>query len=358
MASISNCSCQILIQLIESILIVLLSIPLIPIYLVIIILPTIALLSICRLTCCKDSLPTVFEFYIRFVFWPYTWLLCWLKVPCIRCKRGNKVLYLGKIKRIHSHNDYHTLKQRMQLIDVSHLNRHFKSLNSETSTKSVRVICISDTHGRHSWFTHSIPDGDILVHCGDITFQGNGGTNALRTFNKWIKQFTHQYKIVIGGNHDRFMPSMEYLFLKENVFNDCVYLDNDSYVIKEFNDLSIFGCGWSPKGSDNNAFQDLTDDILNMNDTTVDILVGHSDMSNLRRYYRKRAHDAQVKAVMSAVEQCKACIHLCGHFHARYGVKIKSEFYDDNSDMMVVNCSSLDGRYTPTHCPVVFDVEL
>jgi len=30
----------------------------------------------------------------------------------------------------------------------------------------VRIVCLSDTHGRHARL--SVPDGDILIHAGDF----------------------------------------------------------------------------------------------------------------------------------------------------------------------------------------------
>ena len=35
----------------------------------------------------------------------------------------------------------------------------------------MRIVCISDTHGRHKKLKN-IPDGDVLIHAGDITPRG------------------------------------------------------------------------------------------------------------------------------------------------------------------------------------------
>jgi hypothetical protein len=35
---------------------------------------------------------------------------------------------------------------------------------------SLRVVCVSDTHGKHRGVP--LPKGDILVHCGDFTDTG------------------------------------------------------------------------------------------------------------------------------------------------------------------------------------------
>ncbi len=39
---------------------------------------------------------------------------------------------------------------------------------------AIRVVCISDTHGKMGKALRSIPDGDILIHAGDFTQRGHG----------------------------------------------------------------------------------------------------------------------------------------------------------------------------------------
>lgn len=36
----------------------------------------------------------------------------------------------------------------------------------------VRIVCVSDTHNRTDFLEHPIPNGDILIHGGDFTSQG------------------------------------------------------------------------------------------------------------------------------------------------------------------------------------------
>ena len=61
---------------------------------------------------------------------------------------------------------------------------------------------------RESLFTPSsfrteIPDGDVLLHCGDATIRSF--KKEFVSFNEWIGALPHPKKIVIAGNHDRFL---------------------------------------------------------------------------------------------------------------------------------------------------------
>ena len=62
----------------------------------------------------------------------------------------------------------------------------------------IRVVCISDTHGRHEKMTHAIPCGDVLIHAGDFTNTGRMKNTA--RFCEWFAAMPHPHKILIAGN--------------------------------------------------------------------------------------------------------------------------------------------------------------
>jgi predicted phosphodiesterase len=46
-------------------------------------------------------------------------------------------------------------------------------LNSDTSkTQKIRIVCISDTHNAAPGEGYTLPKGDILIHAGDLTNNG------------------------------------------------------------------------------------------------------------------------------------------------------------------------------------------
>ncbi|KAG5980069.1 hypothetical protein E4U55_004431 [Claviceps digitariae] len=59
-----------------------------------------------------------------------------------------------------------------------------------------RIVCISDTHN----CTVKLPEGDVLIHAGDLTNQGS--FSEISRAVKWLEEADFQAKIVIAGNHD------------------------------------------------------------------------------------------------------------------------------------------------------------
>ena len=61
----------------------------------------------------------------------------------------------------------------------------------------MKLICISDTHGDHAQM--QLPDGDVLLHAGDVTAHGSKADYA--DFLEWFAAQPHKHKVFIAGNH-------------------------------------------------------------------------------------------------------------------------------------------------------------
>lgn len=81
--------------------------------------------------------------------------------------------------------------------------RHFLDTVEAQGTPKVRVVCISDTHDK---IVADVPDGDLLIHAGDLTDHGTPAD--LQKQIDWLASLPHAHKVVICGNHDSwFDPS-------------------------------------------------------------------------------------------------------------------------------------------------------
>src|ERR1700689_4725843 len=102
----------------------------------------------------------------------------------------------------------------------------------------MRLVLMSDSHTYHDQV--EVPDGDILIHCGDATFGGE--RKEIVEFNRWLGKLPHPNKLFVAGNHDFMFEENESL-AKEYLFN-AIYL-KDSMV--DINGIKIWGTPWVHK---------------------------------------------------------------------------------------------------------------
>lgn len=124
----------------------------------------------------------------------------------------------------------------------------------------VRFVVISDTHNKHDDLV--LPDGDVLLHCGDFTV---GGTRKeLESFNNWLGEHCSKFKrrIVIAGNHDLCLdPDVDdlvweqfvqasnrnkraYAIAARSLLTNCEYLEDEE--AKPERGIRIYGAPWTP----------------------------------------------------------------------------------------------------------------
>lgn len=116
-----------------------------------------------------------------------------------------------------------------------------KPFSPPRNKQPIKVVCISDTHDQ----TVEVPDGDILIHAGDLT---NAGTVAdIQKQLDWLKRLPHGVKIIVAGNHDSYFDrrSRREVDVKSGAkldFGSIIYLEGSSTVQKvKGRKVSIFG---------------------------------------------------------------------------------------------------------------------
>lgn len=131
-----------------------------------------------------------------------------------------------------------------------------------TSQFPIQVACISDTHTRK---LSSVPDGDILLHAGDLT---NAGTvEEIQEAIDWLKTLPHKYKVVIAGNHDGWLDEQTRMAVLQSVgetgddnelgqqtldvldWGDIIYLQNSSVKLAFTPEVSAAAGTFSPSSS-------------------------------------------------------------------------------------------------------------
>ncbi len=204
----------------------------------------------------------------------------------------------------------------------------------------LRVIAISDTHGYHDRVT--VPDGDVLIHAGDLTKYGK--LEEVREFDTFLAALPHRHKIVIAGNHD-------WCFQREGdaaraLLRHATYLEDAAV---ELEGWRFWGSPWQPEFMDwafnlrrGAALREKWD--LIPDGTEVLIThgppLGHGDRTF-------GGLEVGCEELAAAVLRLSPLFHVFGHIHEGAGITRAA-------GTTYVNAASCDVFYDPVHPPITF----
>jgi Calcineurin-like phosphoesterase. len=103
----------------------------------------------------------------------------------------------------------------------------------------LKFIVISDTHGHHKKLI--LPEGDIIIHAGDISMRGE--EHEVADFIRWFAKLDYRYKIFIAGNHDFFFERVTKEKIQSLIPDNVIYLHNSSI---ELEGIVIWGSPITP----------------------------------------------------------------------------------------------------------------
>lgn len=190
-------------------------------------------------------------------------------------------------------------------------------------TKPIRVVCISDTHNS----TREVPDGDLLIHSGDLT--QHGSFEELQGQLTWLSGLPHPHKVVIAGNHDllldsdfiaRFplrIPSHSESSAVDLDWGDIVYLQDSSTTLKFHNgrELRIYGSPRTPEfGLWAFQYPVIRDVWTKKIPDSIDVVVVHGPPA-LHRDIKKQGDGY----LLRELRRVKPQLVVFGHVHDGYG---------------------------------------
>lgn len=210
-----------------------------------------------------------------------------------------------------------------------------------------RVVCISDTHQQEEKLV--VPDGDILIHAGDITY--NGSLEAMKRFNNWLGKLPHKHKIVICGNHDWCFQKPSEKQWARHYTSNATYLE-DSGV--EVEGLKIWGSPWQPwfhSWAFNLERGEEIREKWGLIPSDTDILVTHGPPFG---YGDKTQRGERVgcEDLLLRIKEIKPKLHVFGHIHEDPGM-----WGDPVIGTWYVNASSCNLQYNPVNPPIVVDID-
>jgi Icc-related predicted phosphoesterase len=204
-------------------------------------------------------------------------------------------------------------------------------LGRRRKEKVLKLVLISDTHGKHDQVV--LPEGDVLIHAGDFCMgDRRGKIKELSSFATWFAKQPHRHKIVIAGNHDwateAFMKEEAEWILRKDFFSTAHYLRDSEVTI---NGVKFYGSPWQPTFYDWAFNADRGPDIKTRWDKIpqdTKVLITHGPpMGILDRVWNDIVGCADLT---NAVARIKPKVHVFGHIHCGYGFKLfnGTQFYN------------------------------
>ena len=207
----------------------------------------------------------------------------------------------------------------------------------------MRIVCVSDTHMLHGSVV--VPDGDVLVHAGDMTRKGK--VADIEAVNAWLGTLPHRHKVVIAGNHDfgfEKTPAAAWAAITH-----AHYLQDSAVVL---DGVRFYGSPWTPRFYDWAFNADRGDELARIwarVPPRVDVLVTHGPPKGiLDRTFAGLSVGCE--ALRDALRSTlRPRLHVFGHIHESYG-RVESD------GTTYVNASTCNLLYRAVNPPVVVDL--
>jgi Icc-related predicted phosphoesterase len=208
----------------------------------------------------------------------------------------------------------------------------------------MRLVIISDTHGRHEEL--GVLQGDVLIHCGDFCHGFHEDPRAVESLDAWFAKQRFELILCVGGNHDFAVRTR--INSGQQVFHNAVWLQDADFVHEG---VKFYGAPWIPH-IQGWAFY-LTPEGLRHkwsmipDDTTV--LITHTPPFGILDQPSSRQMHCGCPYLLERVESIRPRLHVFGHNHSSAGVQ-------DREFTTFINASVVDSSYNVTRSAVVLDI--
>lgn len=209
----------------------------------------------------------------------------------------------------------------------------------------MKIVCIADTHSRHR--DVEIPDGDVLIHAGDISLHGE--IETFMDFNEWLGELPHSFKIFTVGNHDRIRST-----LVQKIVSNGIFL-NDTAL--SFGGIKFYGSPQTPSVWDEKEeycyirhdWEEATR-IWDKIPIDTDVLITHGPARGILDYVDKKHAEVGCTILLEKVLEVRPKIHIFGHIHESAGV------INQRHGIKFINCSIMDKEFSLTNKAWVTEV--
>jgi predicted phosphodiesterase len=213
----------------------------------------------------------------------------------------------------------------------------------------MRIVCISDTHGLHREIKE-LPEGDALIHAGDMSSLGLGTPRHITDLNFWFNELDYEHILVIAGNHEKGFEKIPAKQIAADFFPYATYLQGFSTII---DDITFWGGPWTPRFYDweFNVDRGELHKYWSRIPEHTDVLITHGPPRGYGDISSVTKENVGCDELLERIEQLpnlKLCVF--GHIHGGYGV------YDGPNGVKLVNASTCNERYQAVNPPIVIDI--
>ena len=204
------------------------------------------------------------------------------------------------------------------------------------------IVALSDSHGNHR--SIDLPVGEIAIHCGDCTRRSNN--LEILDFIQWFSDLQFNYKILVAGNHDRFIQKRKEEFYEMLKNRNIIYLENRAIQIAGVN---FFGSPYTMNYGGTGAFtykdEHEANQLWNLIPENTDILITHGPPKGYRDYSKAEKRNTGCQVLLTRVLSVRPRYHIFGHIHESYGT-------EEDGGTSFVNASIVNGAEEAVNKPV------
>jgi Icc-related predicted phosphoesterase len=208
-------------------------------------------------------------------------------------------------------------------------------------------LCIvSDTHRKHRELT--IPECDILIHCGDFCSFQQEDEKTLNEADIWFAEAPAKHVVCIGGNHDFLIQNKEFRFAHATFLEDTTV---------EIGGLLIHGSPWCPD-LPGFAYYATNDQLIEKWRTIpsgIDVLITHTPPFGILDIPSSGDIHLGCPYLRAELKRIRPRLHVFGHVHASHGIHL-----DDGTRFVnaaVVGGRDFEVRYAPTIADLTSNAE-
>lgn len=210
--------------------------------------------------------------------------------------------------------------------------------------KTIKVIAISDTHGK--WNKLTIPECDILISAGDYSWKGE--LHMVRDFHKWLNKQPTKHIISVQGNHETGVEK-NFELSKETALKVCPKVHFIDEGLVEVDGLRIWGSAitpwfhnWAWNRFPGDEIQKHWDNIPE----NIDILVTHGPphgiLDGVEKFNGKlcefEIEHCGCPQLLNKVLNIKPKAHVFGHIHEGSGTYTRD-------GITFINAAICNGKY-------------